>query len=92
MRVALVGLVEEGRPQILNQGVFTYTPCVTLSHQESVVASPVALERNHQPCSLMRRQSRRGSRGRKRVTPTMTRVFSPSRSQLDGRLRILLKC
>ena len=81
-----------GKTPNLSQGVFTDTPCVTLSHQESVGASPVALERNHQPCSLMRRRSRRGSRGRKRVTPTMTRVFSPSRSQLDGRLRILLTC
>ena len=44
-----------GKTPNLNQGVFTDTPCVTLSHQESVGASPVALERNHQPCSLMRR-------------------------------------
>ena len=51
-----------GKTPNLIQGVFTDTPCVTLSHQESVVASPVALERNHQPCSLMRRRSWRGSR------------------------------
>ena len=79
MRVALVGLVGEGRPQI-SAKVSLLTP---LSHQESVGASPVALERNHQPCSLMRRRSRRGSRGRKRVTPTMTRVF-PSLSFASG--------
>ena len=51
-----------GKTPNLNQGVFTDTPCVTLSQQESVVASPFALERNHQPCSLMRRRSWRGSR------------------------------
>ena len=68
-----------GKTPNLNQGVFTDTPCVTLSQQESVVASPFALERNHQPSSLMRqRQS-----DRKRVTPTMTRVF-PSLSFASG--------
>ena len=51
-----------GKTPNLSQGVFTDTPCVTLSHQESVGASPLALERNHQPCSLMRRRSWRGSR------------------------------
>jgi hypothetical protein len=51
-----------GKTPNLSQGVFTDTPCVTLSHQESVGASPVALERNHQPCSLMRRRNWRGSR------------------------------
>ena len=30
-----------GKTPNLNQGVFTDTPCVTLSQQESVVASPV---------------------------------------------------
>ena len=51
-----------GKTPDLNQGVFTDTPCVTLSQQESVVASPFALERNHQPCPLMRRRNWRGSR------------------------------
>ena len=45
VRVALVGLVGEGRPLNLSQGVFSDTPCVTPSHQESVGASPVAIER-----------------------------------------------
>ena len=51
-----------GKTPNVNTGVFTYTPCVTLSHQESVGASPVAIERNRHPCSLMRRRSWRGSR------------------------------
>jgi len=43
-----------GKNPNLSQGVFTYTPSVTLSLQESVIASPATLERRHHPFDAQR--------------------------------------
>ena len=79
MRVALVGLVGEGRPQISNKvsllthsqssGISRCQPCCTRAESSALPSdAPAKLERQS---------------GRKRVTPTMTRVF-PSLSFASG--------
>ena len=71
VRVALVGLVGDGRPQISTK-VSLLTPLASLSviRNQSV---PALLHSSgivsHAPAKLERQS------GRKRVTPTMTRVF-----------------